>query len=389
MRSPSTSGSGTSRRCLCTTSRTSWRRSSLRPRRCRRSSARSAETSTRPTASSGRLPGPCRLASPSRRRTWRGSSATSPRKLAFVRPDVLGAKTLNRATLERQLLLCRSDMGVVEAVEHVVGLQAQIPLNPYSALWSRLVGFQPEALARLLEDRQVVRLPLMRSTIHVVSAADCLALRPLMQPVLDAELARHPEFGPALREVDLETVLAAARALLAEGPRTGPQLRAALAERFPEVNPAALAYACRKRLALVQVPPRGVWGQTAQVTSTTAEAWLGRPLSATPSLENVVLRYFAAFGPAAIADVSTWSRLTGLREVIERVRPRLRTFRDERGRELFDLPDAPRPDPDTHAPPRFLPEYDNVLLSHADRSRFYLDRERRSPVRGPIQGTVL
>jgi hypothetical protein len=306
-----------------------------------------------------------------------------------VRPDVLSAKTLNRASLERQLLLRRSDFGVLEAVEHLVGLQAQVPLNPYSALWSRLAGFRPEALARLLEDRQVVRLPLMRSTIHLVSAADCLGLRPLVQPVLDAELARHPEYGPALRKVDLEPVLIAARALLAEAPRTGPELRAALAERFPGANAAALAYACRNRLALVQVPPRGVWGRTAQVTSTTAEAWLGRPLSARPSLENAVLRYFAAFGPAAIADVSSWSRLTGLREVVERLRPKLRTFRDERGRELFDLPDAPRPDPDTPAPPRFLPEYDNVLLSHADRSRFSLDRERLSRVRGPVQGTVL
>jgi hypothetical protein len=306
-----------------------------------------------------------------------------------VRADALTTRALNRATLERQLLLRRSDLGVLEAVEHLVGLQAQVPLNPYSALWSRLAGFRPEWLARLLEDRKVVRLPLMRSTIHLVTATDCLALRPLVQPVLDAELARHSEYGPALREVDVEPVLAAARGLLAESPRTGPELRDALAERFPEANPAALGYACRNRLALVQVPPRGVWGRTAQVTSTTVEAWLGRPLSATPSLENAVLRYFGAFGPAAIADVSTWSRLTGLREVVERLRPKLRTFRDERGRELFDLPDAPRPDPDTYAPPRFLPEYDNVLLSHADRSRFYLDRERLSTVRGPVQGTVL
>jgi hypothetical protein len=309
--------------------------------------------------------------------------------LTFVRPDVLGTKTLNRATLERQLLLRRSDMGVLEAVEHLVGLQAQVPLNPYSALWSRLADFRPESLARLLEDREVVRLPLMRATIHLVSADDCLALRPLVQPVLDAELARHPEHGPALREVDLEPVLAAARILLAESPRTGPELRAALAERFPDANAAALAYACRNHLALVQVPPRGVWGRAAQVTTTTAEAWLGRPLSATPSLENAVLRYFAAFGPAATADVSAWSRLTGLREVVERLRPELRAFRDERGRELFDLPDAPRPHPETAAPPRFLPEYDNLLLSHADRRRFHHDRGRLSSVRGPVQGTVL
>ena len=305
------------------------------------------------------------------------------------RPEVLGARALNRATLERQLLLRRSTLSVLEAVERLVGLQAQIPLNPYTALWSRLDDFRPEALAQLLEERRVVRLPLMRSTIHLVSADDCLELRPLVQPVLDGELARHPEYGPALRDVDLRPVLAAARLLLAERPRTGGELRAELGKRFPDANAAALAYACRNRLALVQVPPRGLWGRTSQVTSTTAEAWLGRPLSRKPSIENAVLRYLAAFGPARVADLAMWSRLTGLREVVERLRPQLRTFRDERGRELFDLPHAPRPDPDVPAPPRFLPEYDNVLLSHADRSRFAIDRARFSWVRAPIQGTVL
>ena len=234
-----------------------------------------------------------------------------------------------------------------------------------------------------------MRLPLMRATIHLVSAADCLALRPLVQPVLDAELARHPQYAPALRDVDLAPVMAVARELLAERPRTGPQLRAALAAQFPGADGAALAFACRNRLALVQVPPRGLWGRSAAVTTTTAEAWLGRPLDPAPSLENAVVRYLAAFGPATVADVSAWCRLTALRDVVERLRPRLRTFRDERGRELFDLPDAPRPDADTPAPPRFLPEYDNALLSHADRSRLYIDRARLSAVSGPVQGTVL
>ena len=268
-------------------------------------------------------------------------------------------------------------------------MQAQEPLNPYTALWSRLDSFRPERLSELLESRQVVRLPLMRATVHLVSAGDCAALRPAMQPVLDAELARHQQYAPALQGVRLGPVLAFARTMLEERPRSGRELRALLAERFPDEDSAALAYACRNHLALVQVPPRGVWGRTAQVTTTTAEAWLGRPLATRPALGAVVLRYFGAFGPASVADVTTWCRLTGLRAVVEHLRPHLLTFRDESGRELFDLPDAPRPEPDTPAPPRFLPEYDNVLLSHADRRRFHRDRSWFGTVRGRVQGVVL
>jgi Winged helix DNA-binding domain len=276
---------------------------------------------------------------------------------------------------------------VLDAVEHLVGLQAQEPANPYTALWSRLEGFRPEALSALLEGREVVRTALMRSTIHLVSADDCLLLRPLMQPVLDGELARYRD----LRGVDIEAALAFARERLEERPLNGTELRAALAERFPGDDAADLAYACRNLLPLVQVPPRGLWGRSGQVRTTTVEAWLGRSVAAEPSLEEVVLRYFGAFGPASVADVATWSRLTGLREVVERLRPKLRLFRDESGRELLDLPEGPQPDPDTPAPTRFLPEYDNVLLSHADRSRFVTaeQRARLSRVDGRVHGTVL
>jgi hypothetical protein len=287
--------------------------------------------------------------------------------------DVLSRRALNRATLERQLLLRRVTTPVVDTVQHLVGMQAQLPLNPYVGLWSRIEGFGTDDLAQPLVDRRLVRTVVMRGTIHLVTADDCLLLRPLMQPVLDAELARHPEHAPHLRSIELAPALAFARRLLAEQPLDGTRLRAALAEAFPELDAAALAYACRNHLALVQVPPRGVWGRSAQVVSTTAEAWLGRPLVAEPSIDEVVLRYLAAFGPAAPADAAAWSRLTGLREVFERLRPRLRPFRDERGREVFDLPDAPRPDSDTPAPARFLPEYENLLLSHADRSRFFAE----------------
>ena len=305
--------------------------------------------------------------------------------------DVLSTPALNRATLERQLLLRRSTTAPIEVVRHLVGMQAQIPLNPYLGLWSRLTRFRPASLARLLEDRAVVRIVAMRGTIHLLTADDALVLPRLAQPVLDRELERHPQFGPALRGIDLAPALAFGRGRLEEAPRTPSELRAEMAVRFPDLDPAALAYACRNHLALVQVPPRGVWGRSGAVRTTTVESWLGRRLARRPSIDDVVLRYLAAFGPAGAADVGAWSRLGGMAEVLDRLAPRLRPFKDEKGRDLVDLPDAPRPDPDAPAPPRFLPEYDNVLLSHADRSRFVTDGHRVTRYAGErtVQGAVL
>jgi hypothetical protein len=138
---------------------------------------------------------------------------------------------------------------------------------------------------------------------------------------------------------------------------------------------------------MAQVPPRGLWGQKGQVRTTPLDVWVGRPIDPSPALDDVVLRYLAAFGPSSVADVAAWCRLTGMREVVDRVAPQLRPFRNEAGRELWDLPDAPRPDPDTPAPVRFLPEYDNVLLSHADRERF--GGRPGLEVPPPVKGTVL
>lgn len=306
-----------------------------------------------------------------------------------VTTDEMSSRALNRATLERQLLLRRHDIGVPAAVTHLVGLQAQEPQNPYIALWSRLTDFEPETLSQLLTDREIVRIVVMRGTIHAVTATDCLTLRPLMQPVLDRELRVHRDVAPALVGVDPEPVLAFARAVLAERPMTLPELRAAFGAEFPDHDAAALVYLCRNRLAFVQTPPRGLWRRSAQIRATTAEAWLGRELDPSPSIGDLVLRYFAAFGPATVADVAAWCRLTGLAEVADGLRPILRTFRDPRGREVFDLPDAPRPHPDTEAPPRFLPEYDNALLSHADRSRFHHDEANLVLRPGAARGTLI
>ncbi|MEU6197081.1 winged helix DNA-binding domain-containing protein [Streptomyces sp. NPDC047061] len=288
---------------------------------------------------------------------------------------VLGTRALNRATLDRQLLLRRSSRSAKEAVAHLVGLQAQNVKPPYYALAARLDGFAPEQLSGLMADRDVVRIVTLRSTIHTHTAADALTLRPLVQPARTRELTA---FRKGLAGVDLDRLAALARDLVEAEPRTMAGLREALRAEWPDADPQSLAVAARCTLPLVQVTPRGLWGQSGQVALTTAEHWLGRPVEsasaadatdAVDATDATVLRYLAAFGPASVKDMQTWAGLTRLRDAFERLRPRLLTFRDEGGVELFDLPDAPRPDPATPAPPRFLPEFDNLLLSHADRTR--------------------
>ena len=302
----------------------------------------------------------------------------------------MSRRALGRATLARQCLLERTAADPVTVVRDLVGLQAQNPLDPYLGLWSRVADFDPTALAGLLVSRRVVRMVVMRGTIHLLAAEDAAALRILTQPVLDAEIARHSEFAPQLVGVDVTSVIDWAGPRLAE-PMTMGGLRAAIAAEFPELPAAALAYACRCRLPLVQVPPRGVWGRTGVVTVAELDAWLAgadariRPAACT--IDELILRYLRAFGPATVADATAWCRLTGMREVFDRLQGSLVAVRDEDGRELFDVPDGPRPPADVPAPVRFLPEYDNVLLSHADRRRFA--PAVPLPPGGPVRGTVL
>ena len=297
---------------------------------------------------------------------------TGSRLVVSAPGAVLSQRALNRALLERQLLLQRVPRPAAETIEHLVGLQAQVPKVPYVALWTRLDGFHHHELADLLASRQAVRLPLMRATIHLVTARDCLALRPVMQSALKRCFNTQSPFGRRLAGVDLGAVLAVGKELIEEQPRTRADLGPLLAAQWPDRDPEALAMAISYLLPVVQVTPRGIWGQSGQAAWTTIEHWLGEPLETELPAEEAILRYLAAFGPATVGDMRVWSGLTGVREIFDRLRPRLRSFRDEQGRELFDLPQAPRPDPETPAPPRFLPEYDNVVLSHDDRSRIII-----------------
>jgi winged helix DNA-binding protein len=303
--------------------------------------------------------------------------------------EVLTLRALNRATLARQLLLERSALSVPEAVAHLGGLQAQTTTSWYAGLWTRIRDFTPQQVVDLMVDRKLVRIAVMRSTIHLVTDDDCLLLRPLTQPVSERMFAGN--WGKRLPGVDLAEVVEEGRRILEEEPLTFAKLGERLAEKWPDRDGPSMAQAVRVYAALVQPPPRGLWGRSGLAVHTTAEQWLGRPLEANASLETLVLRYLAAFGPATPNDAGTWSGLTRLGEVFERMRPRLVSFEDEQGRELFDLPDAPRPGADAAAPVRFLYDFDNLLLSHADRSRV-LDPARRKllqPTMNLVLGPIL
>jgi hypothetical protein len=281
--------------------------------------------------------------------------------------DVLDARALNRALLDRQLLLHRADLPVASVVEHLVGLQAQAPMPPYYGLWSRIECFDPHELGRMLTDREVVRMTLMRGTVHLVTVPDALLLRPLTQVAI--ERGYNGAYGRRMAGVDITALRSAVRELLADGPLTARDLGRLLVERGIGDDVEAVGNAARVHVPLVQMPPRGVWGAGGQATYASIESWTGRELAADPPIDQVVLRYLGAFGPATVMDMQNWSGLTKLKAVLERLRPRLAVFRDIDGKELFDLPDAPRPSPDIPVPVRFLGEYDNVLLGHADRRR--------------------
>ncbi|MFF0587098.1 winged helix DNA-binding domain-containing protein [Streptomyces sp. NPDC003781] len=302
--------------------------------------------------------------------------------------NVLDTRSLNRAALARQLLLDRAERPVLDAVAHLGGMQAQEPQEPFVGLWSRLRDFAPRALDDLLTGRRVVRTHLMRRTVHLVTADDVLAWRSRHDAMMRGRVLGT--YRRELEGVDLDALAAAGRAVLADGePRSMGELARAVAGQWPDVGPRPLGEMLVAALIpTVQLPPRGLWRARAGVRNAPVEDWLGRAVDppAAPGTDPVgaalVRRYLAAYGPAASADLRAWCGLAGLPAAVAAVRGELVAFRDERGRELLDLPDAPRPDPDTPAPVRFLPAFDNAVLGYQDRGRVIDDAHRGLSVTG-------
>jgi hypothetical protein len=306
---------------------------------------------------------------------------TTSKTTSHATHATLTRRELNRATLARQMLLAREKTTPLKVIERLVGMQAQIPRPPFVGLWTRLEKFERDDLLRLIHGRDVVRATLMRATIHLMSADDYAELRPVLQGALDASL--RSALGARLKTLDIEPLVEEATAIFAEEPRTFSELRALQVKRHPKLDSNAMQLAVRTSLPLVQVPTGATWGWPGNADFALAGEWLGQRASrkkpktkafakeAFPddAARTLVLRYLAAFGPATVRDAQAWSGHRGLAPAFEALRQELVLFRDERGRELFDLPKAPRPGADVEAPVRLLPEFDNLLLSHFDRTR--------------------
>ncbi len=288
---------------------------------------------------------------------------------------VLTDRVLNRATLARQLLLERvADTGAAEVVELLVGMQGQDPELPYIGLWNRIAGFEIGELEKLLADATIIRATLFRGTQHLLATADYVWVRPLLQPLLDR--MSRVFFAQFIRGVDAGELADETRRLLAGGPLSRPELGRALARSRPGHEGVWLARAAQATVPVVHPYPDGTWGRRGQTPFALAEQWLGGPFDTGRDVAELVLRYLAGYGPAGVRDMQAWSGLTRMREVFERLRPRLRTYRNTAGTELFDLPDRELPDPDTPAPVRFLAGFDNVTFGYADRRRIIDDEHR-------------
>ncbi len=273
---------------------------------------------------------------------------------------------LNRTLLSRQGLLERRPGSVSEVCTHLVGLQAQDNLPPFLSLAARLDDLDPHEVTRGLEAGTLVRLVTLRSTIHLLTAADAVTLRRWTTPAQERELRSSAPLRPA-RDVDRQAIAEATRAALADGPLPVRRLGDLLAERFPDIPSGALVQLARVTQPLAQVPPRGAWKGSGGVVYEYVDALTGLPM-ADPDPRELVRRYLRAFGPASAADVTTWSGVPGIAAILKQM-PDLVEHTDAGGRRLFDVPEGTVVDPDVPAPVRLLGAYDNVWLSHSGRDR--------------------
>lgn len=285
----------------------------------------------------------------------------------------LSTRVLNRTLLARQHLLERSALTAPELCDHLIGLQAQDMLPPFIALWSRVRDFDPEAVSKALDDRSLVRITLMRGTIHLVTPPDALRIAPHIQPELEKIPFRKGFNYGALVGLDPEEVRAQGESVLGEHPTPAATLREHAAARYPDRDPGAIVQAWLYQLPVLQTPPRGRWGDSSRPVWSRVQPWLGAHPDPDYPLAELLLRYLRAFGPATTMDMQTWSKLTGMKAAVASLGDRVRTYTDDRDRTLYDAADAVLADPDLPAPVRLLGWYDNAILSHQDRTRIVPD----------------
>ena len=270
---------------------------------------------------------------------------------------VLSTRALNRALLDRQLLLERARVSIPEAVEQVGGLQTQYAPSGYVGLWTRLDGFRREDLTAALEDRSVVQGTLLRTTIHVVSR------REFWLYAMGVRRARRTWALRVAKATD-EAAWVARASRLREALRDGPC-------RVKDLGEMGAGFVGNLGLwvDLVRVPPSGTWERRRADVLGLAEEWVG-PCDVTEEEgpAHLVRAYLRAFGPSPWRDIASWAGIPLAEAKRAGSTLELARYRDESGRELVDLPGAPLPDPATPAPARLLPHWDAALLVHARRT---------------------
>lgn len=291
----------------------------------------------------------------------------------------LSNRVLNRTLLARQHLLERATLSTPQMCEHLIGLQAQDVPPPFVGLWSRIADFDPATVSTGLDDRSLVRITLMRGTIHLVTPRDALRIAPHIQPELEKVPFRKGFNFGAMVGLDPDEVRAHGEAVLGEEPMSAADLRAEAARRYPDRDPGPVVQTWLYQLPVLQTPPRGRWRDNSRPVWSRVQPWLGAPLDPTYPVAELILRYLRAFGPATTTDMQTWSRLPAMKQAVTQLGDRVRTYTDERGRTLYDAADLDLADPDLPAPVRLLGWYDNALLAHQDRARVLVDAPQRQP----------